>query len=152
MKNLKLILTIVILLFITTTQTSAWTKYFNKQAKKIRKSWKSNKSIFKNSKYDTSYARALVFVNSKGEITDYKIKSYCVPYQDTQFISIVESTLSNIKRIDPLPLEYKVGAAAFTIKFHTNLPKKINSNNIDWDKYGLVDIEIDRKNVEIIFD
>ncbi|MCR5266458.1 MAG: hypothetical protein K6E29_07685 [Cyanobacteria bacterium RUI128] len=126
-----------------------WVKYFDNQAGKIRKVWKTNKALFKDKKYDTSYARVLIVANNTGKVC-FKIKSYCVPFYDEEFLKCVENTVKSLK-LNPPPAGYGCEYLAFTIKFHSKLPKKINSQNIDWEKCGIADIEVNNKQKEVVF-
>jgi hypothetical protein len=132
-----------------TIDTNTWDDYFKKQAKTIQKNWKKE-AILKNVHYKTSFARILVYVNKNGEITSYDIKSSCIPKGDTQFIESVELVLDKTKSFDALPSRYNYKEIAFTIKFHTNTPATINKVNIDWERYGVADIEIGKNNYEVL--
>lgn len=129
--------------------SSEWNKYFRKQAKKIKRHWKNNKVLF-SPEYETSYVRVLIKLNKYGEIISYDIKSSCVPYNNSEFTKHIKSTINNIGYFEPLPQNYGYDYAVFTIKFHSELPQKINKSNIDWNKYGIADIEVDKKSAEVV--
>ena len=130
-------------------EKSQWNRYFKKCSKKFIKNWKYNKELFKNNNYKTSYARVMLIVDKEGQILSYKIKSSCIPYKDTDFLEKIEYSIKTVNKLAPLPENYKYDFIEFTIKFHTKLPDSINSKNIDWERYGVADIEIDNRNKNI---
>ena len=119
-----------------------WEKYFTKQSKQLTKIWKKE-TILKNIKYKTSYARIMFFVSKKGEILSYQIKSSCIPKDDTVFLDSIENTIKKFGKFDILPSNYNKDFIVFTVKFNSYIPPKYqNVKNIEWDRYGVVDIEI----------
>lgn len=119
-----------------------WEKYFNKQTKLLKKSWKKEVKL-KDDKYKTSYARVLFFVNRNGNILSYQIKSSCIPKDDKIFMNSVEDTIKKIGKFNPLPSNYNNDLIVFTVKFNSYIPKKYqNSKNVEWDRYGIADIEL----------
>ena len=129
-------------------EKTVWKKYFKKQAKTIKKIWKKS-PVHLNSIYDTSYVRVLVFVNKDGKIISYETKSSCIPYGDTVFKKEVENVLSKVK-FSNLPNDYNYHLIAFTLKFHSQLPANINVSRLNWDRYGLADIELSNKKIKTI--
>jgi len=129
-------------------EKSVWKKYFKKQAKITKKIWKKS-VVHSNTKYDTSYLRVLLFINEHGQIISYKTMSSCMPYKDETFKQEVEKVLSSVK-FTPLPKDYKYHFLVFTIKFHSKLPANINSSRINWDSYGIADIELANKSFKTI--
>ena len=131
------------------TEAAEWNKYFKSYAKKLKKNFKKNKQIFKDKKYRTSYARIIFIVNKKGELLSYKIKSSCTPANDKEFLNIIKKTIDITSSPAPLPANFENDFIVFTIKFHTNLPNHLNTKNIDWQRYGIADIEMDNHNIEV---
>lgn len=127
-----------------------WQKYFTKYSHKLRKNWKKNKQLYNNKNYNTSYARVLFKVDKNGKILSYDIKSSCVPFNDTIFIEKVKQTIDLAGKPAPLPAIYKDDDVEFTIKFHIHLPDQINTQNIDWIRYGIADVELDNRKAKII--
>lgn len=130
-------------------ERSSWNKYFKTQAKTLKKGWQKNKGLF-TPEYTTSFARVLFAVNQKGEIISYKIKSSCIPSRDEIFINQLKQTINSIEKFDRLPSDYRYDFIIFTAKFHSTLPKDLNTAKIDWQRYGFADIEIDNHNTNII--
>lgn len=119
-----------------------WEKYFKKQTKLLKKTWKKE-VILKEDKYKTSYARVLFFVNRNGNILSYQVKSSCIPKGDTKFMGSVENTIKKFAKFNALPANYNNDLIVFTIKFNSYIPKKYqNAKNIEWDRYGIADIEL----------
>ena len=121
-----------------------WENYFKRQTKLITKAWKKQ-TILKNPKYNTSYARVLVYLNQDGCLKFYDIKSSCIPKDDTEFMKTVEESVLWKLKLEKLPSEYKNSIIAFTIKFHTKLPNSISAKNIEWNRYGIADIEVGKE-------
>ncbi len=119
-----------------------WKQYFNNQAKLIRKQWKKEKVLLNDNKYRTAYVRVLFFVNNKGEILSYQIKSSCIPKGDKKFIEAVERTISNIPKLKDTPQSFKHDTIVYTVKFSSYLPKFRNTQYVDWNRYGVADVEV----------
>ena len=130
-------------------EQSTWNKYFKSQAKVLKKNLGKNKNLF-TSDYKTSYARVLFVINQNGEIISYNIKSSCVPYNDKLFINQVKQTINAIEKFDSLPSDYRSDFLIFTVKFHSKLPQNLNAGKVDWKRYGYADIDIDKRNTNII--
>lgn len=122
---------------------NTWNMYFKSQAKRVQKQW-CKEALLKNPKYNTSYARVLLFVDKDGSIRNYDIKSSCIPKNDKEYIKLVKLFLNNFK-FDKLPSGYNADVIGFSIKFHSIPPSKINMNNLEWDRYGVADIEVSNK-------
>lgn len=138
--------------FYQKVENSEWEKYFENFAKYYKKSWKKNKQIFQDKKYKTSYARVLFVIDKDGNVLS-QIKSSCVPHGDTIFLAKVRQTINSGDSYTPLPTGYDGDYIIFTVKFHTNLPynlKDKSNDSIDWDRYGIADIELDNRDTKII--
>lgn len=119
-----------------------WKQYFNNQAKVIRKQWKKEKVLLNDNKYRTAYVRVLFFVNNKGKILSYQIKSSCIPKGDKKFIEAVERTISNIPKLKDTPQSFKHDTIVYTVKFSSYLPKFRSTQYVDWNRYGVADVEV----------
>lgn len=122
--------------------TKEWEKYFNNQTKLISNQWKKEKSILNNDKYKTAYVRVLFFISNKGKILSYQIKSSCIPQYDKNFLKAVEHTISNIKKLKNTPQSFKHNTIVYTVKFNSYLPKFKNTQHVDWNRYGVADVEV----------
>lgn len=122
--------------------TKEWEKYFNNQAKIIRKEWKKEKTLLNDDKYKTAYVRVLFFVNNKGDILSYQIKSSCIPKGDKKFIEAVGRTISNIPKLKDTPQSFKHDTIVYTVKISSYLPKFRSTQYVDWNRYGVADVEV----------
>ena len=147
MKNKLLILIITLIIglpaYCSSVEKKDLTTYFKSQTKNVQKVWQKE-SIIKSTKYKTSYARVFFKLGNNGEILSYKIKSSCIPKDDTEFLQAVERTVSTIK-FNKIPTSYKNKDFNFTIKFNSYL-SDYKRKNIDWHSYGIANIEVGESN------